>query len=157
MATGKPAIPVVKNADPRSLEGAFNAIRERLRLLDAQVNTTALEVGVVRNRAASAAQIAVLQAQFDELQDAIGGDILIELRDLLDGAAGFVVVSDGELFSRTLTAGANITITNPTGAGGNPVISSTASGSGGGMSLLGTADGDYIGDENGNRFLVSRG
>jgi hypothetical protein len=157
MLTGKPAVPVVRNADPRTLEGAFNAIRERLRLLDAATNTASTEVGVVRNRAASAAQIAVLQAQFDDLQAAIGGEILTQLQSLLNAASGFVVVSGGELLSRTLTAGDNITITNPTGASGNPVISSTASGGGGGASLLGTVDGDYIGDENGNRFLVSRG
>jgi hypothetical protein len=156
MATGKPAIPVVKNADPRSLEGAINAIRERLRLLDAQVNTASTEVAVTRSRSATAAQIAVLQAQFDDLQAALGGEILIQLQSLLNAASGFVVLASGDLITRTLTAGTNITITNPTGAGGNPVISSTASG-GGGASLLGTVDGDYIGDENGNRFLVSRG
>lgn len=156
MPTGKPNVPVVKNADPRSIEGAMNAIRERLRLLDAAVNTTSTEVAVSRRNAASASQLAVLQAQFNALEDAIGGTILTQLQNLLDAAAGFVVMSDGELFTRTLTAGTNISITNPTGTAGNPVISSTASG-GGGASLLGTVDGDYIGDENGNRFLVSRG
>lgn len=156
MPTGKPTVPVVKNADPRTIEGAMSAIRERLRQLDAAVNTASAEVAVTRSRSATAAQIAVLQAQFDDLQAAIGGTILTELQSLLNAASGFVVLASGELITRSLTAGTNITITNPTGAGGNPVISSTASG-GGGASLLGTVDGDYIGDENGNRFLVSRG
>jgi len=46
-----------------------------------------------------------------------------------NATAGFLA-SDGAggIFSRTLTPGTGITITNPTGAGGNPVISASASG-----------------------------
>lgn len=46
-----------------------------------------------------------------------------------NATAGFLS-SDGigGIFSRTLTAGTGITITNPTGVGGNPVISASASG-----------------------------
>jgi hypothetical protein len=51
-----------------------------------------------------------------------------------NATAGFLS-SDGAggIFSRTLTAGTGITITNPTGAGGNPVIS--ASGGAGGSPM----------------------
>jgi len=52
-----------------------------------------------------------------------------------NATAGFLA-SDGAggIYSRTLVAGTNVTITNPTGAGGNPTISASG---GGGSSTLG--------------------
>lgn len=154
MPTGKPSVPVVKDNDARRLEGAFAAVRERLRVLDSELALAQRQIATMQAGGSTAAQLAVLQAQFNALQIAIGGSILTALQALLGGEDGIVVVSDGDLLSRTLQAGANITITNADGVAGDPIISSTASG--GGVSLLGTENGDYIGDENGNRFLVSR-
>ncbi|MDE3021612.1 MAG: hypothetical protein KGI54_07100 [Pseudomonadota bacterium] len=58
-----------------------------------------------------------------------------------NATAGFLA-SDGVggIYSRTLIEGTGITITNPTGAGGNPVIS--ASGGGGGIATINTVTGN---------------
>ena len=43
MATGKPAIPTLRSVDLREVQGAVNAIRERLRALDELLGTVQLQ------------------------------------------------------------------------------------------------------------------
>lgn len=81
MALGKPAVPVVRSADPRSIEGALSAVRERLRAIEAQLGTTSLQAGqstltLSQSNSSVAnlqAQISALRATVDELDSADGG------------------------------------------------------------------------------------
>lgn len=121
--TRKPSITEKSIAD-RSAQIAVSNIRQRLEAiedllatLEGQANQSSF---ALQQRSAA---IANLASQFAQLQT------LIEtLNDLLARSDGIVVLSDGELITRTLEAGVGISIDNSDGVDGNPVINATASG-----------------------------
>lgn len=123
MALGKPAVPVLRSVDLREVQGAVNAIRERLRALDTSLSDLILQVGNVRTSNAQA--IATLQAQIASIIALLGGDALQALQTLLQDADGTVFLADGVLFTRVFEAGIGIAISNADGTDGVPVISST--------------------------------
>lgn len=84
MATSSgPAIPVVRSNDPRSIEGALNAIRQRFAVLERQIAATAAQAGqssfvLSQSNASTAnlqAQISTLANQVAALEVASGGPV----------------------------------------------------------------------------------
>jgi hypothetical protein len=145
--TGKPAI-VAPKAE-RDVVSAVSNIRQRIEQIEAlllaiesQANQSSFTIG------RSNATVTGLQAQITAL-----GNSVDELDDLLAGADGLVVVAGGQLIVRTLQEGTNITITNPDGVDGDPVINATASGSGAYPFLTNELDDDIL-TEDGHRIRV---
>lgn len=127
MADGKPAVPVIRSNDVRDVEGALNAIRERLRKLDAEAASLARQVTILQN--AGSGSLSSILAQLAILQAAIAGAAFIALQTLVEiGPDGIVIRSGSNLITRTLEAGSNVTIENGDGVDGNMVISSTGGG-----------------------------
>lgn len=154
MATNnKPAIPVLRGTELRSIQDIINAIRERLRTVDNTVAELLTRVNVTQTGSAQA--IASLQAQIAALNNALGGVTLILLQAvLLQGPDGFVIRSGNNLFrTRVLEAGDNITIENADGVDGNPLISS--SGGGGDVILYDNEGRAAIAADGGAIFLAS--
>ena len=120
MALGKPSIPVLRSVDLREVQGAVNAIRERLKALDFSLSDLILQTGSIRTGNSQA--IATLQAQIASLIALVGGPAIAELQDLLQQEDGFVVLVDGDLLTRVFVEGAGIQITNPDGVDGAPVF-----------------------------------
>lgn len=126
MATtpGKPSFQTPTSTDDlRSLQQTINAIRERLGNLDAALAAIVAKV----NGSTTATDVKSLQQQFSALSGQVtavqGTAAVAALQTLLAGADGIVVLSHGELVTRKLVAGANVSITYPDGVDGNPVIS----------------------------------
>jgi hypothetical protein len=145
MAVGKPAIPTLRTVDLREVQGAVNAIRERLRVIDAEVTVLQSNGQGFTNAKA----IAILQAQMSLLTTALGGTALAALQVLMAGGDGIVVHSGTSLIVRSLEAGDNVTITFPDGVDGNPVISSA-----GGDSVLYDGEGRAMLTGDGHAILV---
>lgn len=121
----KPGIATPREAD-RSVRNAVDAIRARLEAIETLLNSIELVAGTgAQANALFKASISNLQQQINVLNSDLS-----ELTDLLDGDDGLVVVANGQLIVRTLEAGTNVTIDNPDGVDGNPVINSSGSGSG---------------------------
>lgn len=143
-ALGRPAITAPKVLELRPLQDAIMSARQRIEALERALATVAGQAGqtAYAGGGASTASTAGLQTQITALQAEVStlGDTIDALLAL---DAGFVTIAAGVLVSRALVAGDNITITNPTGAGGAPVISSTASGGGRGEFILGEND-DFL-------------
>lgn len=119
--TRKPAIADKSIAD-RPAQIAVANIRERLEAIESllltiegQANQSSFTL-TQRN-----ATLANLQSQIVQLQGTLDA-----LEDLLASDDGLVVLSAGALITRTLEAGAGITIDNEDGVDGNPTISATA-------------------------------
>jgi hypothetical protein len=123
MSFGAPSITTPGKFELRVVQTAVSNIRRRIELLEGAL-TVLQSAGGTSNDAA----IAALQAQITALTLAIGIPANQALVALMAGSDGIVVHSGASLITRSLTAGANITITYPDGVSGNPVIASTASG-----------------------------
>jgi len=121
----KPGIATPREAD-RGVRNAVDAIRARLEAIETLLNNVELIAGTgTQANALFKASISNLQQQINVLNSDLS-----ELTDLLNGTDGLVVVADGQLITRTLEAGTNVTIDNSDGVDGNPVINSSGSGSG---------------------------
>jgi hypothetical protein len=141
--TGKPGIGTVRDST-RSTMGAIDAIRARIEAIEAVLRDTELTAGNAFNKLnANNASLSFLQSQINQLVSEIS-----VLTDLLSQDDGLVVLVDGELITRELEAGDNITIDNPDGADGNPIINS----SGGGYPFLTTELDDDLLTEDGHRI-----
>jgi hypothetical protein len=128
MSFGAPSITTPGKFDLRVVQAAVSNIRRRIEILEAAV--VILQNAGGGASADATAAIAALQAQITALNNLIGVPANAALTALMAGADGIVVHSGTSLIARSLTAGANITITYPDGVAGNPVIASTASGGG---------------------------
>ena len=118
--TRKPAITEKSVAD-RPAQIAVANIRERieaieglLATIESQANQSSFTL-TQRN-----ATLANITSQLAQLQAAIA-----VLTNLLAQDDGIVVLSSGALITRELEAGTGITIDNPDGVDGNPVINAT--------------------------------
>lgn len=144
--TRKPSITDKSIAD-RGAQIAVANIRERLEALETLVNTIESQANQSSFQLSQRnATLANLISQINELTAAF--EVLV---DLLNGDDGIVVVVDGQLVARTLEAGDGVTIENPSGADGNPVISATG---GNGYPFLTTELDDDILTEDGHRIRV---
>lgn len=131
---GKPAFATPSTAD-RQVQQVINNIRERFQFLEAE--TTALRAFIEANT--SAAQLLQLRLQISALTTQVsqltagGGDPVVNavIQALLAEPNGVVVLKDGTLITRSVVAGANVTVTNGTGFAGNITIASTGGGGGG--------------------------
>jgi hypothetical protein len=144
--TGKPAITAPRAE--RDVVSAVNNIRQRieqieqlLAAIESQANQSSFTIG------RSNATVVGLQAQIT----AINNELEV-LDTLLAGADGLVVLSGNSLITRTLQEGTNITITNPDGVDGDPVIN--AAGGSGAYPFLTTELDDDILTEAGHRIRV---
>ena len=147
MALGKPGIGTVRSAG-REVQGAVDAIRQRLEAIELLLATVeAMANTSAQKNATFTASISFLQSQINAIVSNIN-----ELSDLLNGDDGIVVVSNGQLIVRELEAGTNITIDNPDGVDGNPVINSSG-GSAGYPFLTNELDDDLL-TEDGHRIRV---
>lgn len=118
MALGSPAISDVRALDVRSVQGAVMNIRQRIEALEKMI--TLVQSSSSSNAAGSATGLlTALRAQLTVMAATVA------ILDAVLAGTGLVTVVGGVLVARTLVAGTNITITNPTGAAGNPVISAT--------------------------------
>jgi len=143
--TRKPGIGNVREAG-RVVQGAVDAIRIRIEAIEVLVATIELLAGAASQaNGRLTATTSFLQTQIDAINNNLN-----ELIDLLNGADGIVVVANGQLIVRELEAGTNVTIDNPDGADGNPIINS----SGGGYPFLTTELDDDILTEAGHRIRV---
>lgn len=143
--TRKPAIAEQRIGDRATVLQVSN-IRQRIEALEKFIDTLEkLANQTSFTLSQSNASTANLQRQISALTEAV--DVLTALLTLPNG---FVVLVDGELVTRELEAGSNITITNVDGADGNPVISS----SGGGYPFLTTELDDDILTEDDHRIRV---
>jgi hypothetical protein len=116
MALGKPAIPPVNALELRVVQTAVSNARQRIEAIEASLGTVSATV-----QAASGTSVSLnaLRAQVALLATEIGALLAL----LSNPANGIVVKSGSALITRTLVEGANITITNADGTGGDPVIS----------------------------------
>ena len=116
MALGSPAISDVRLLDVRSVGGAVSSIRQRIEALERLIT---LLQSTSSGSSTSSSTVTALRAQVTLMAATVA------LVDALLASTGVVAVTGGVLVARTLVAGANITITNPTGAAGDPVISAS--------------------------------
>lgn len=116
--TGKPGIGAVREAT-RDVRLAVDAMRARIEALEKLLNTTELTAGAAyQNGKSSTTTLAAIQSQLSNLNAA-----LTALESLIDSQDdGIVVLSSGDLITRTLAEGTNITITDADGVAGNPTI-----------------------------------
>ncbi len=159
MAT-KAAITTPNALDLRAIQAAIAGARQRIEALEkslaavaGQAGQTAYSGGGGGGSSTSTVAIQTIQAQITAL-DLEVNTLQGQMAALLGLADGFVAVSTGTLVSRTLVAGANITITNPTGAGGAPVIASTTSGGGGRGEFILAENDDFLQTEAGLHLVL---
>lgn len=116
--TGKPGISTPREAS-REVRNAVDAIRARLEALEKLLNTTELSAGAAfQSNQKSNASISFLQSQINVLASDLNA-----LSNLFDGQSdGIVVLSSGELITRTIEGGSNVTVTDGDGVDGNPTI-----------------------------------
>lgn len=131
MATGKPSFATPRTLDLRGIQSAVDNIRERFTNLEAMLDALTKQV----NGSTSATDIKRLQQQLGAVSNSVGSatdsTTAALIAALLDGADGIVVLSAGVLTTRHLVPGANISITNPDGVNGNPIISASTGALGG--------------------------
>lgn len=157
MAT-KAAITTPNALDLRAIQAAIAGARQRIEALEKSLAAVAGQAGQTAysgggGSSTSTVAIQTIQAQITAL-DLEVNTLQGQMAALLGLADGFVAVSTGVLVSRTLVAGANITITNPTGAGGAPVIASTASGGGGRGEFILVENDDFLLTESSLHLVV---
>lgn len=98
MALGKPAVPLVKAPEVRSIEQALAAVRERLRLLDAAVNSlsTGSSSSLSNTVAALQANIQALNRRVTQLELQIGVTDVVVLTAAEAISIGDAIVMVGE-------------------------------------------------------------
>lgn len=145
--TRKPAISEQRLGDRAAVLQVSN-IRQRIEALEKFIDTLEKLANQTSFTVSQAnATTANLQRQISALTEAV--DVLTVLLTLPNG---LVVLVNGELTTRELEAGTNITITNADGADGNPVINAT--GGSGAYPFLTTELDDDILTEDGHRIRV---
>lgn len=124
MATGLgfPAISTPNALDLRSVQTAISNARQRIEKLEALIAT--LQSSTNTGGTPTSVSLSALKAQLAALTKRV---VTIENWFLGDDP-GIVVWLGSSLGTRVLEAGDNITITNPNGQLGNPVISSEGGG-----------------------------
>ena len=134
---GKPSITTPRQLELRDVQSAIDNTKERFRLSEAEI----FRIASLVEANSSFEAITLLQTQLALLQKTVAALNLssdtAELAQLLTQGNGIVVLKDGHLITRVLTAGVGIVITWPDGAGGNPVI---ATGDAAAITLAGSND-----------------
>lgn len=143
--TKKPAISEQRVAD-RSVSLQVSNIRQRIEAIEGLLATVESQANQTTfNAARSSASLSSILARLSELESSLG-----ELEQLFGQDDGLVVLSGGNLITRTLEAGTGIAITYPDGVSGNPIISTIGSD----YPFLTTEDDDDILTESGHRIRI---
>jgi hypothetical protein len=121
MPLGSPSINTPNKLDLRALQTAISNTRQRIEALEAEVQTA---TNIANSGGTTSTNLNTLRQQVQALTTRVTA---LEALFAQLTSPGFVAWSGTALTARTLVAGNDITITNPTGLG-DPVIASTAKG-----------------------------
>lgn len=140
--TRKPAI-TERRIEDRAAALQVANIRQRIEVLESVLDTIEKQANQSSfTLSRSNASVSNLQTQINRISEALD-----TLEDLLQLGNGLVVLADGVLTTRELEAGSNVSVVNPDGAAGNPVISATG-GSGAYPFLTNELDDDILTEDN---------
>lgn len=141
----KPAISEQRVVD-RSVSLQISNIRQRIEAIEALVTTVESQANQTSfNSARSNASLSSILQRLAALEADLNA-----IEDLFTQGDGVVVLSGNSLITRTLEAGAGISIDNPDGVDGNPIIAA----SGSAYPFLTTEDDDDILTESGHRIRI---
>lgn len=123
MALGSPAIPDPRALELRPIQAAIAAARQRIEALERSLASTAALAGQTAYTGGSGNSAAVTALQNSVTALATTVAAIQDITDALTAVSGLVAMVGGVPTGRTLVEGSNVTITNPDGVGGDPVIS----------------------------------